>query len=583
MNRPRFDPSRMAPQAPLPAASLFGAPSTTPPPSAPPASPDLEANPAASAQPASSSSPPPITVAQLSALIDATLRDHLPQSVRVVGEVSNFTLRTHWYFSLKEGQVGGAVINCVMFAGRTRSVGFQPAEGQQVVVTGRVEYYKPQGKVSFYVEKIEPVGAGVLELALRQLIAELKAQGYLDPDRKRPLPSFPRRVAIITSRSGAALQDVLNTMKRRCPAVQPLLIDVLVQGKQAAPDVARAITWAGLNHERLNIDALLVTRGGGSIEDLWAFNERIVAEAIYRCPIPVVAAIGHETDTTVAELVADERCATPTQAAMRLTPDREELAEQLSQLSARLMTAAKRRARQESESLASDRRHLLPILRARLDADARKLAVIVTRLERCKPTAILHQRSMELQALRGRAELALRSALNQLDLDVASRSLSEVFARALTARRDDLTTARRQLELVGPNSVLSRGYSMTVDQLGQVVRRVSDVRPGQQITTRVADGSFASVVGESANLPPAKLKVAGTVGPPPSPTPEAAPEPAPVAPVQDAESSPPSTSVPRPIAQANPTRKKSTRSAPNTPQQSFTPGPDDLEGQLGLF
>lgn len=579
MNRPRFDPSRMAPQVPLPAASLFGAPSTTPPPSTPPASPDLETNPAASAQPASPSSPPPITVAQLSALIDATLRDHLPQYVRVVGEVSNFTLRTHWYFSLKEGQVGGAVINCVMFAGRTRSVGFQPAEGQQVVVTGRVEYYKPQGKVSFYVERIEPVGAGVLELALRQLIAELKAQGYLDPDRKRPLPSFPRRVAIITSRSGAALQDVLNTMKRRCPAVQPLLIDVLVQGKQAAPDVARAITWAGLNHERLSIDALLVTRGGGSIEDLWAFNERIVAEAIYRCPIPVVAAIGHETDTTVAELVADERCATPTQAAMRLTPDREELAEQLSQLSARLTTAAKRRMRQESESLASDRRHLLPILRARLDADARKLAVVVTRLERCKPTAILHQRSMELQALRGRAELALRSALNQLDLDVASRSLSEVFARALTAKRDDLTTARRQLELVGPNSVLSRGYSMTVDQLGQVVRRVSDVRPGQQITTRVADGSFASVVGESANLPPAKLKVAGTVGPPPSPE----QDPAPVAPVQDAESSPPSNSVPRPIAQANPTRKKSTRSAPNTPQQSFTPGPDDLEGQLGLF
>lgn len=572
MNRPRFDPSRMAPQPPLPAASLFGAPSTNAPPPAAAASTDLESTAAPSSPSPTGSTPPPITVAQLSALIDATLRDHLPQSVRVVGEVSNFTLRTHWYFSLKEGQVGGAVINCVMFAGRTRSVGFQPAEGQQVVVTGRVEYYKPQGKVSFYVEKIEPVGAGVLELALRQLIAELKAQGYLDPDRKRPLPSFPRRVAIITSRSGAALQDVLNTMKRRCPAVQPLLIDVLVQGKQAAPDVARAITWAGLNHERLNIDALLVTRGGGSIEDLWAFNERIVAEAIYRCPIPVVAAIGHETDTTVAELVADERCATPTQAAMRLTPDREELAEQLSQLSARLITAAKRRTRQESESLASDRRHLLPILRARLDADARKLAVIVTRLERCKPTAILHQRSMELQALRGRAELALRSALNQLDLDVASRSLSEVFARALTARRDDLATARRQLELVGPNSVLSRGYSMTVDELGQVVRRVSDVRPGQQITTRVADGSFASVVGESANLPPAKLKVTGTVGPPPPSEPPAS-----------SETSNPATTTPRPIAQANPSRKKSSRSASNTQQQSFTPGPDDLEGQLGLF
>ncbi|CAN5844105.1 exodeoxyribonuclease VII large subunit [soil metagenome] len=435
----------------------------------------------------------PITVGQLATLIDGALREQLPGSVRVIGEISNFTDRTHWYFSLKEAQVGGAVLQCVMFAQKSRAAGFVPAEGQQVVVTGRVEFYKPQGKVSFYVERIEPVGAGSLEAAYRALCADLKALGYFAPERKRPLPLMARRIAVITSRTGAALQDVLSTMQRRSCCVGLALLDVMVQGPQAAAGVARAIAWASAHAERLEIDAILVTRGGGSIEDLWAFNERVVAEAIFASSVPVVAAIGHETDTTIAELVADERCATPTQAAMRLTPDRKELSEQLELQSARLQSALRRRARGEREALESDRRHLLPVLRSRIDGEARRLGTLSARLERCPPVAVLGVRRAALEALRVRL------------------SAAEHHARRRAA--EALEGARRQLDLVGPMAVLARGYSMTTDELGRVVRRVSDVRAGAMITTRVSDGSIASTVsgGEARSVSPARIEVVGEV------------------------------------------------------------------------
>ncbi len=453
---------------------------------------------------------PPISVAQLAAIVEGLIRDHLPGTIRVLGEISNFSNRTHWYFSLKEGQVGGAVINCVMFAGCTRGVGFVPGEGQAVVLTGRVEYYKPQGKVSFAVEKIEPVGEGALELAYRQLVQELRRLGYFAPERKRALPTFPRRVAIITSRSGAALQDVINTMKRRCPAVELVLIDALMQGRQAAPGVARAIQWAGVNAPRLGIDVILLTRGGGSIEDLWAFNERIVADAVFQCPVPIVCAIGHETDTTIAELVADERCSTPTQAAMRLTPDREELGEQLEMVRGRLESTLRRALRQERDAIISQRRHLQPVLRAMLDGQWRLLAQLSARLERTRPTAVLHRRAMELGSMADRLASAMRSRLAQLDGDALRADLHDAMARSLSTRRESLGAMHRQLGLVGPLSVLARGYSVTTDPLGRIVRRVSDVAPGDVLATRVEDGVIESVVGSDA--PPRVVPVRGTVG-----------------------------------------------------------------------
>lgn len=522
MKRPPFDPKRMRVPSVPPGGALFGPPPAPAPPS--PASSSSATSVPSSIEavgntrtakphaPASGGLAPirPISVAQLAALIEDALRERLPATIRVLGEISNFTHRTHWYFSLKESQVGGAVVSCVLFAGRTKSVGFVPSEGQQVVLTGRVEYYKPQGKISFYVEKIEPVGAGALELAFKALCAELKALGYFDPDRKRVLPTFPRRIAVITSKTGAALQDVISTVNRRCPAVQLALVDVLVQGPVAAPAIAKAIRWVSVNHARLGIDALLVTRGGGSIEDLWAFNDRAVADAIYQCDIPVVAAIGHETDTTIAELVADERCSTPTQAAMRLTPDREELAEQLDLTASSLTLALRRLLERARAALDARRDQLAPVVSSRIQSESRRLADLGASLARLKPAAVLHARRVALEQLGARLRECITKRVTREDVSNDASTLTAAFKNHLASRREQLRALASQLQIVGPMSVLSRGYSLTSDEAGRVIRRVSDARAGSIINTRVSDGEFRSVIGDRP--PHASVPIHGTLG-----------------------------------------------------------------------
>ncbi|MDP1662245.1 MAG: exodeoxyribonuclease VII large subunit, partial [Phycisphaerales bacterium] len=337
----------------------------------------------------------PLTVSALAAAINEKLSAGFPASVRVLGELSNFTNRTHWYFAIKDA---GAVLNCVMFAGRVKGHAFVPANGQSVVVTAKVEVYEPQGKLTLIAEKIEQVGAGALDVAYQQLVAELRALGWFAPERKRALPVFPSRLAVITSRKGAALADVLNTAARRCPGVEICLIDCLVQGAAAAPDVARAIGWVSANAAVEGIDALLVTRGGGSIEDLWAFNDRAVSQAVLDCSIPVVAAIGHETDTTIVELVADARASTPTQAAMLLTPDREALMQELLQNGRRLYLTVKRDLATQREAAESDRRSLVGELRSRLSGAHTTIARLGARLDRCRPAAQHARRTASLEA-----------------------------------------------------------------------------------------------------------------------------------------------------------------------------------------
>ncbi|MEE9404378.1 MAG: exodeoxyribonuclease VII large subunit, partial [Algisphaera sp.] len=260
----------------------------------------------------------PWSVSRLAGHVKRALQEGLPTKVRVAGEISNFSDRNHWYFSLKDAD---ASIRAVMFASSARRVGFPVQAGMAVVATGRVDFYNAQGSVQLYVDKLEPVGQGARELALRVLMEELREAGYFAPERKKPLPAVPRRIAVVTSRSAAALQDVINTAQQRWAGCELVLVDVRVQGDAAAGQIAAAIRRLSAQGASQGIDAVILTRGGGSIEDLWAFNEREVADALFECTLPVVAAIGHETDTTVAELVADRRCATPTQAAMTLVPD----------------------------------------------------------------------------------------------------------------------------------------------------------------------------------------------------------------------------------------------------------------------
>lgn len=416
-----------------------------------------------------------LTVSQIGALIKTALTDGLPAKVRVVGEVSNFADRTHWFFSLKDEQ---ATLRCVCFASWARKIRVPIADGMQVVATGRIDFYDTQGHVQLYAESMEPVGQGALELRLRQLIDELRGLGYFDPAHKKPLPLVPQRVAVVTSRSAAALQDVINTARRRWRGCRLLLLDVRVQGEAAAPEIVQAITALARDGPRCAIEAIILTRGGGSLEDLWAFNHRLVAEAIYRCPVPIVAAIGHETDTTIAELVADARCATPTQAAMTLIPDQRALAHQVRQLGARLSLLTRQEAYRARQRLAAAvrhplfrrPRHLVELAGQRLDTTGRRLRAALPR--RIEPAR---------QRLRSVQE-NLRAALGHWMQQVGTR------VHALD----------RQLEAVNPSNVLKRGYTYTLGPRGRVLRRVADARIGDELTTVLSDGRLRSRVESSS-------------------------------------------------------------------------------------
>lgn len=451
-----------------------------------------------------------ISVSELAARIDAALKTSLPARIRVVGEVSGFTDRTNWYFQLKEA---GAVVGAVCFASSARRQAFTPVDGQEVVATGRIDFYPPQGRVSLIVDKLEPVGVGALEIRFRALCDELRAIGWFDESRKRPVPAFPRRVAVVTSRTGAAVQDVIDTARRRFAGVELAIVDVRVQGGSAAPEIAGALRALSAKHETLGVDAVLLTRGGGSMEDLWAFNEREVAEAIVACAVPVVAAIGHESDTTVAELVADLRCATPTQAAMRLVPDRAALDEQVSAIARRLrdgLRAELRLARERLGGIAREPvfarptrmievqreradglgRRLGHAERRRLDGARRALDALTLRLDRHRPAAI-------------QARRAARA-------DYATERLARAGRVMLERARSRVDALERELDAVGPAQVLARGYSITLNERAEPVRSVGQVAAGESVTTRVADGTFESVVGgagrpdEVVRRPPAR-------------------------------------------------------------------------------
>ncbi len=445
--------------------------------------------------------PPAETVSQLAARIKVAL-ESLGDPIRVRGEISNFTDKGHWYFSLKDD---GAVIGCAMWREQAGRVGWTPREGDAVVATGNVSFFPKQGRAQFYVRSMERVGVGSLQERYEALCRELRGLGYFDEERKFPLPSFPRRVAIITSATGAAVHDCLRTAAHRCPAVGIVLVDVRVQGDGAAQEVARAIRAVDRNAAAMGIDAMLVTRGGGSIEDLWSFNERVVADAVFaRREVPIVAAIGHESDTTIIELVADRRASTPTQAMMLLTPDRAELDEQIDALRDRLGSSLRRSVRERREVLLRIARH--PFLRSPLVPlviRRERLAEGERRLDRAATQRLGGAR----QAL-ARAEALVMSLRPESRLERARREVIERRRRLERAAQDCLRRAgdrvnalARQLEAVAPTSVLARGFSYTLTDEGRLVRSVRDAPPGTRLSTMLADGAVRSLVDGTTSIP----------------------------------------------------------------------------------
>ncbi|MGB1457560.1 exodeoxyribonuclease VII large subunit [Spongiibacter marinus] len=442
--------------------------------------------------------PQQLSVSQLNRLAKQLLEDCFAQ-VSVTGELSTLSRPSsgHWYFTLKDER---AQIRCAFFRNRNMRVNFQPQPGQQVVVRGKVSLYEGRGDYQLIVEHMQPAGAGALAAAFEALKAELQAAGWFDPALKKPLPPAIEHIAIITSPTGAALQDIVAVLKRRWPAMKVTLLPVLVQGEQAAGQIQRAIAQANqlARSASHDFDLILLTRGGGSLEDLWPFNERVVAEAIYQSELPVVSAVGHEVDFSIADFVADLRAATPSAAAELLSPDQSEINSKVQLLRGRLVRAQRRRLQHQREQLQQLNRRIRDP-RSRLREQAQRLDELEMRLRR-------QWQSSQRQRLARLAGLQQQMLLLSPDRQHATRlnALTQLQARLqrsvqeqMRHRTHQLQALQSQLRQLGPEQTLSRGYAIVLDQQGRAVRRAADLQQGQRLRGRFAEGQVALTVDDS--------------------------------------------------------------------------------------
>ena len=389
------------------------------------------------------------TVSQVNQYIKALLdRDRELTALYVGGEISNYKAYPsgHHYFSLKDGE---GAIRCVMFKREAMSLRFRPENGMKVIAFGRVAVFPRDGQYQLYCTSLTPEGVGDLHLAFEQLKQKLYAEGLFDPAHKKPIPRFPKRIALITSAAGAAVRDMLRILGARWPMAEVFLLPVRVQGTEAPGELCAAIAWANRHQVA---DLIITGRGGGSMEDLWAFNDENVARTIYHSAIPVISAVGHEPDVTIADFVADLRAATPSNAAELAVPDQNEVAVWLRQMEGRLAQAMGRK-----------------LERARKDLD---------RAARCR---------------------ALQDPMNYVDdkrmvLDYQREKLAAGLNAALNRERQRFGQLASKLDALSPLKVLGRGYAIPRKGDGGVVRSVSDVTPGDQLKLRVADGEISCQV-----------------------------------------------------------------------------------------
>ena len=434
-------------------------------------------------------SPQQLSVSQLNRLAKQLLEDCFSQ-VSVSGELSTLSRPSsgHWYFTLKDDR---AQIRCAFFRNRNMRVNFQPQPGQQVLVRGKVSLYEGRGDYQLIVDGMQPAGAGALAAAFEALKAELQAAGWFEPERKRPLPSPIKHIALITSPTGAALQDIVAVLQRRWPAMRVTLLPVLVQGEQAAAQIARALYQANrlVGEHRQDFDVVLVSRGGGSLEDLWPFNERVVAQAIFDSTLPVVSAVGHEVDFSIADFVADQRAPTPSAAAELLSPDQAELNSRLQLLRGRLQQALSRRLqRLREQTLTLQRRIRDP--RSRLREQAQRLDELELRLNRQwqagqrQRLARLDAQQRQLTLLNPQRQLLAR----QHHVQEWQRRLQQALLSQLRQQRQRLTALQTQLRNLGPEQTLNRGYAIVLNGQGQAVRRADSLQPGEPLRARFAQG-----------------------------------------------------------------------------------------------
>ena len=436
-----------------------------------------------------------LSVSALARSVRDTLERRFPL-LWVSGEVSNLrpAASGHWYFVLKDAH---AQVRCVMFRNRNRLLDWPLREGMQVELQGLVTLYEARGDFQITVENMRRAGQGALYEAFLRLKDSLQRQGLFDAAAKRPLPSNPQRIGVITSLGAAALRDVLSTLARRNPSIAVIVYPTAVQGSGAAQEIARAIAVAG---QRAECDVLILCRGGGSIEDLWSFNEEVVARAIRDCPLPLISGVGHETDFTIADFAADQRAPTPTAAAELAAPARMALLRQLRELSHRVM-------RQQTRTL-QDAAQRMDQLARRLVHPGRKLNVqwqalqgLQQRLLRASKQS-LQTRNWQLQ------QLSQRLRARPVPLDDYQRRLSTLQHRMQTTHDNRMQLLRQRLDALGeslnhldPLRVLDRGYAMVTDAHGVVLRDANQVKVGTQIAITLANGQLGA---EVTQLSPAK-------------------------------------------------------------------------------
>jgi exodeoxyribonuclease VII large subunit len=412
----------------------------------------------------------------------------------IEGELSNFSRPAsgHWYFSLKDE---AAQVRCAMFRGRNRAVAFVPRDGLHVLVKADVSLFEARGDFQLIVDYLEETGDGALRRAFELLKQRLHAEGLFDEARKKPIPALPKRIGVVTSPTGAALRDILSVLQRRFPAIPVLVYPVPVQGADAALRIAEAIDLAS---QRRDCDVLLLARGGGSLEDLWAFNDEAVARAIHRCRIPVVTGIGHEIDFTIADFVADLRAPTPSGAAERVSPDQSALLQRLERIRGRLQNLTLRQLAAARERLGWLEKRLQHPGR-RLTTIAQRLDEMEQRLARAQQVLLRHKSAQfaQLQAhLQKHNPMGQIASLRARHEQLALR-LRGAVRGSLEARRARLGNLARALEAVSPLSTLARGYAIVTHPPGStILRRARDVAPGSEIQAQLAEGKLVCDVRE---------------------------------------------------------------------------------------
>jgi exodeoxyribonuclease VII large subunit len=426
---------------------------------------------------------PVLTVTALNQQVARLLERTFPLTW-IGGEISNFTRAAsgHWYFTLKDD---GAQVRAVMFKGKSQYANFTPREGDKVEVRALVTLYGARGDYQINVEAIRRAGVGQLYEAFLRLKEKLNAAGLFDPERKRAIPLFARSIGIVTSPQAAALRDILTALQRRAPHVRVVLYPAPVQGQGAAERIGAAIDLASRRRE---VDVLLVCRGGGSIEDLWSFNEEAVAYAIANCAIPVISGVGHETDFTIADFAADLRAATPTAAAELAATPRADWMASLSTDAADLRRAMRRRLEAASIELDNFTRRLQSPS-AQLEHQRLKVVGAAAALTHAV-RAPLHRGGVALAQLRAR-HAAHRPDLRGLRAELGhhQRCIGTAMATGLRQRREALQALANQLEMLNPQRTLERGYAIVSDAKGKVLRSPSELRPQQLLQVRLAEGS----------------------------------------------------------------------------------------------